>query len=63
MVIVCDWCKKVQGEKEPLEDTNFTGGICNICAASLMSVLWPKEPVTVQEVENLRNIIANPPRA
>jgi len=63
MVIVCDWCKTVQGEKEPLDDTNITGTICNDCATALLSVLWPKEPVTGQGVENLRNIIVNPSKA
>ena len=63
MVIICDWCGKVQGEKEPLEDTRITGTICNTCAAGLLSVVWPEEPVTVQAVEDLRNIVANPPGA
>lgn len=31
MKIVCAWCQKDLGEKEPLEDKNVTHGICVDC--------------------------------
>lgn len=31
MIRQCGWCKKVMGEKEPLEDTSITTGICDPC--------------------------------
>jgi hypothetical protein len=31
VIIVCSWCKKVQGEKEPLKDRRNTHTICSSC--------------------------------
>lgn len=31
MKIVCAWCQKDMGEKEPLEDTAITHSICDAC--------------------------------
>ena len=31
MKVVCGWCKKDMGEKEPLEDPDATHGICDDC--------------------------------
>jgi len=32
MKVVCAWCDKDQGEKEPLDDPTVTHGICDPCA-------------------------------
>lgn len=32
MIIICSWCKKWQGEKEPLQDVRVTHTICKNCA-------------------------------
>lgn len=31
MIIQCAWCKKVLGEKEPLDNKNTTHTICGDC--------------------------------
>lgn len=31
MKVVCAWCNKELGEKEPLEDTSITHSICDEC--------------------------------
>ena len=35
MLIICSWCKKKLGEKEPLEDKRKTHSICNECYEKL----------------------------
>jgi len=35
MLIICSWCKKKLGEKEPLEDKRETHGICSECYEKL----------------------------
>ena len=37
MVVMCSWCKKVLGEKEPFENKNITHGLCDKCFAKQMS--------------------------
>lgn len=37
MRIVCAWCKKELGEKEPLTNKETTHGICSECATKMMS--------------------------
>lgn len=31
MIIICAWCKRKMGEKEPIEDKSETHTICNEC--------------------------------
>ena len=31
MKVICAWCKKDLGEKEPLSDTKISHGICDDC--------------------------------
>ena len=35
MLIICSWCKKKLGEKEPLEDKKETHEICEECYEKL----------------------------
>lgn len=35
MILICAWCKAVQGEKEPLGDKRLTHGICTDCAEKI----------------------------
>ncbi len=35
MIIICNWCGKKCGEKEPLEDKSEISGICKECADEL----------------------------
>lgn len=35
MISICAWCKKVMGEKEPLDDKRETHGICPECKEKL----------------------------
>jgi hypothetical protein len=35
MRIICSWCKKYMGEKEPLNDPTETSGICDTCLAAI----------------------------
>ena len=36
MKIVCAWCQKGLGEKEPLEDVKVSHGICPSCSEAVM---------------------------
>ena len=51
MIRVCAWCKKILGEKEPLDDPTVTHGICDECLAEKMTQLdaWCKEIVEEKE--------------
>ena len=31
MRIICCWCSKQMGEKEPLEDDRTSHGMCSVC--------------------------------
>ena len=31
MIILCAWCQKNLGEKEPLDDQSITHGMCQDC--------------------------------
>lgn len=31
MILVCSWCDREMGQKEPLEDCRITHGICVAC--------------------------------
>ena len=35
MKVICAWCKKPMGEKEPLDNTNISHGICPDCFAEV----------------------------
>lgn len=37
MIIVCAWCKQVMGTKEPMEQMDITGGICDSCYQNLIT--------------------------
>jgi hypothetical protein len=45
----CCYCGESQGEKEPLEDTSTTDGICKKCFESELFKLI-KEPVPLESV-------------
>ena len=36
MKILCAWCYKFMGTKEPLEDTDTTHGMCQDCYAKVI---------------------------
>lgn len=36
MQVICAWCNKDLGQKEPLEETKVSHGICPICMESLL---------------------------
>ena len=37
MIIVCAWCKKELGEKEPIEDKSITHTICSDCEKKMFN--------------------------
>ena len=37
MTRVCSWCGIPMGEKEPLEDTRITHGICGACGQLVLA--------------------------
>lgn len=37
MKIICGWCKKDMGEKDPLEDKRISHAMCEICAATMQT--------------------------
>lgn len=39
MILICSYCRKYLGEKEPLENTNHTHGMCSDCHSRLMRQL------------------------
>ncbi len=42
MIIRCSWCKKILGEKPPLEDESTTDGICQECKERVLAE-WEEE--------------------
>lgn len=36
MKIICSWCKKDLGEKEPLGDSTISHGICDDCYLEIL---------------------------
>lgn len=46
MILRCAWCQTIMGEKEPLDDNNFTDGICTNCLETYF-------PHIAQKVVNL----------
>ena len=49
MILICAWCQKKLGEKEPLENKDHTHGICPACSTEL------KKKYRVIEVLELKN--------
>jgi len=43
VIILCAWCGKNLGEKEPLEDKSITHGICKECKKQLLADLNKKD--------------------
>jgi len=37
MILICAWCGKELGEKEPLEDKDITHGICESCSDRIIN--------------------------
>lgn len=35
MKVICAWCKKDMGQKEPLEEDLISHGICPICVSTI----------------------------
>ena len=54
MIIVCAWCGKPLGEKEPYDDKSVTHGICEACKerALLDAGLCPRCNGPVREIPN-----------
>jgi len=48
MKIVCAWCKKELGEKEPLDDPRISHGICEECKQKMQQELKQYE----KEIDN-----------
>ena len=36
VIVICAWCKRVLGMKEPVEDERITHGICSECQLKLI---------------------------
>ena len=36
MIIICAWCQRLLGKKEPVEDERITHGICLECQVKLL---------------------------
>ncbi len=43
MIRVCNYCLKIMGEKEPLEDTRIRHGICKKCLVKWFPALVGKK--------------------
>jgi hypothetical protein len=50
MIIICAWCGKAMGEKEPLEDTRVTHSICPSCQKQVEET-FGRGPQTRPEAE------------
>jgi hypothetical protein len=42
MIRICSWCKKVIGEKEPLDDKSITHSICPECIKKEVPEVYEK---------------------
>lgn len=56
MILICAWCKAVQGEKEPLEDKSETHGICKTCADAVKKKYMMSEALTSEDCLKLKTI-------
>lgn len=45
MKVICAWCKKDLGEKEPLEEKIVSHGICGECSSSIIDSI-PSMPLS-----------------
>jgi hypothetical protein len=36
MIVICAWCQENQGEKEPLDNTAITHGLCLKCCEAML---------------------------
>lgn len=39
MILICSYCRKIMGEKEPIENRKHTHGMCSDCYARMMRQL------------------------
>jgi len=59
MIVICAWCKKELGEKEPMENKTETHGVCCFCAALLKEKYKIIGPLYWDDIERLKNMVAN----
>ena len=59
MIIICAWCKKVIGIKEPLENEAETHGVCEECGGKLKKKYKMIGPLYWDDIERLKNGVAN----
>jgi hypothetical protein len=62
MKIICSWCGKKMGEKEPLSDPSVTNGMCRPCLGRMarrigfseeeIQKAWPEEEDTIEEMRS-----------
>ena len=50
MVIVCAWCKRVLGDKEPLENGWITHTICDDCISKLKTEINHEQKINLLTV-------------
>ena len=50
MFLICGWCKKDMGEKEPLDNKDMTHGICKVCADALKKKYRMSDVLTTDDV-------------
>ena len=57
MILICAWCKQVLEEKEPLEDTTPTHGICKPCADAIKNKYGMLEALDSNDIANIESFI------
>jgi hypothetical protein len=45
MIVMCAWCNSHQGQKEPLENTAVTHGMCDNCFREMSQELQSQPPL------------------
>lgn len=59
MILICAWCKKVLGEKEPIEDKTATHGICKNCADKLKKKYHMTEALDLGDIDIIKEYLAH----
>ena len=56
MILICAWCKKNLGEKEPLDNLDVTHGICKPCADKLKAEFGMSAALDTEDVQTITRV-------
>lgn len=57
MILICAWCKRVLGTKEPMLDTSPTHGICKDCADEIKKKYGMSDILTSDDIDAMEKLL------